>query len=209
MGKTRKQRGGQSVAPPFETATPAILGKLSKETGRDFIINVCKKKLPNYLALFRAARGCTDKGCPMKTYNNIGWAKSEQAFTRQCERAETLASINPIPVNVETALDPAYVKTTANWLKAATSQAATSQAATTAPITKAVVTTPVRATATAPTTATATAPARAAVTTTATPPSTMQQHIEKMRKNLQAVSQVLKTMTKKGGATRRRRRRRN
>jgi hypothetical protein len=114
MGKTRKQRGGQIVAPPFETATPAILGRLSKETGRDFIINVCKKKLPNYLALFRAARGCTDKGCPMKTDADMGWAESEQEFTTQCLRAETLARINPIPANVT--LDPVYVKTTADFL---------------------------------------------------------------------------------------------
>jgi hypothetical protein len=37
----------------------------------------------------------------------------------------------------------------------------------------------------------------------------MHQSIQEIKQNLQAVSQVLETMTKTGGATRRRRRRRN
>jgi len=95
-----------------------------------------------------------------------------------------------------------------------------------APTTKPVVTAPARTAATAPTTkavpatsaTTKVVPATAATTkivpaatttATATPPSIMHQSIQEIKQNLQAVSQVLETMTKTGGATRRRRRRRN
>ena len=220
MGKTRKQRGGQSVAPPFETATPAILGKLSKETGRDFIINVCKKKLPNYLALFRAARGCTDKGCPMKTDADMGWAESEQEFTTQCRRAETLARINPIPANVT--LDPVYVKTTADFLikdekeeraavaaaKAAanaTAKAAAAKAARNATAKAAAAKAARNAAAKAVATKVA---ANAAAKARANPSSSLEQKVENVGKKLERASQLLKSMTEPksvGGYTRRRR----
>jgi hypothetical protein len=208
MGKTRKQRGGQIVAPPFETATPAILGRLSKETGRDFIINVCKKKLPNYLALFRAARGCTDKGCPMKTDADMGWAESEQEFTTQCRRAETLARINPIPANVT--LDPVYVKTTADFLikdekeeRAAVAAAkaarnATAKAAANAKAARNA----------AAKTAAAKVAANAATKARLNPSSSLEQKVENVSKKLERASQLLKSMTEPksvGGYTRRRR----
>jgi len=230
MGKTRKQRGGQIVAPPFETATPAILGRLSKETGRDFIINVCKKKLPNYLALFRAARGCTDKGCPMKTDADMGWAESEQEFTTQCRRAETLARINPIPANVT--LDPVYVKTTADFLikdekeeKAAVAAAkaaanATAKAAANATA-KAARNAKAAANAKAARNATAKAAAAKAARNAAAkvaanvaakvplnPSSSLEQKVENVSKKLERASQLLKSMTEPksvGGYTRRRR----
>jgi len=217
MGKTRKQRGGQIVAPPFETATPAILGRLSKETGRDFIINVCKKKLPNYLALFRAARGCTDKGCPMKTDADMGWAESEQEFKTQCLRAETLARINPIPANVT--LDPVYVKTTADFLikdekeeKAAVAAAkaaanATAKAAANATA-KAARNAKAAANAKAARNATAKAARNAAAKVPLNPSSSLEQKVENVSKKLERASQLLKSMTEPksvGGYTRRRR----
>ena len=189
MGKTRKQRGGQIVAPPFETATPAILGRLSKEAARDFIINVCKKKLPNYLALFRSARGCTNKGCPMKTDADMGWAESQQEFTTQCRRAETLALIKSIPANV--ALDPVYMKTTADFLindekeeKAAVAKAARNAAAKIK------------------------AEVNAAAKASVNPSSSLEQQVENVGKKLESASQLLKSMTapkRVGGSTRRRR----
>ena len=233
MGKTRKQRGGQIVAPPFETATPAILGKLSKETARDFIINVCKKKLPNYLALFRAARGCTNKGCPMKTDADMGWAESQQEFTTQCRRAETLALIKSIPANV--ALDPVYMKATADFLiKDEKEEKAAKAAANTT--TKAARNAKATANATAKAARNAKAAANAAKLTEtqkylAKPPTTLpqpppsatptrgsaakayvnsslEQKVENVSKKLETASQLLKSMTAPksvGGSTRRRR----
>lgn len=215
MGKTRKQRGGQIVAPPFETATPAILGRLSKEAARDFIINVCKKKLPNYLALFRSARGCTNKGCPMKTDADMGWAESQQEFTTQCRRAETLALIKSIPANV--ALDPVYMKTTADFLindekeeKAAVAKAAAN--------TKAAANAKLARNATAKAAANAKAARNAAAKIKAevnaaakasvNPSSSLEQQVENVGKKLESASQLLKSMTapkRVGGSTRRRR----
>jgi hypothetical protein len=227
MGKTRKQRGGQIVAPPFETATPAILGRLSKETGRDFIINVCKKKLPNYLALFRAARGCTDKGCPMKTDADMGWAESEQEFTTQCRRAETLARIKSIPANVK--LDPVYVKTTADFLikdekeeKAAVAAAkaaanATAKAARNAKAAANAKAASAKAARNAAAKAAAAKAARNAAAKVAAnvaakvplnPSSSLEQKVENVSKKLERASQLLKSMTEPksvGGYTRRRR----
>lgn len=214
MGKTRKQRGGQIVAPPFETATPAILGKLSKETARDFIINVCKKKLPNYLTLFRAARGCTDKGCPMKTDADMGWAESEQEFTTQCRRAETLARINPIPANVK--LDPVYVKTTADFLikdekeekaAVAAAKAAANATAKAARNAKAAANAKVARNATAKAAAAKVA-VNAAAKARLNPSSSLEQKVENVSKKLERASQLLKSMTAPksvGGYTRRRR----
>jgi hypothetical protein len=211
MGKTRKQRGGQIVAPPFETATPAILGRLSKETGRDFIINVCKKKLPNYLALFRAARGCTDKGCPMKTDADMGWAESEQEFTTQCKRAETLARIKSIPANVK--LDPVYVKTTADFLikdekeeKAAVAAAKAARNATAKAAANA--TAKAARNAAAKVAANAAAARNAAAKVRLNPSSSLEQKVENVSKKLERASQLLKSMTEPksvGGYTRRRR----
>lgn len=215
MGKTRKQRGGQIVAPPFETATPAILGRLSKEAARDFIINVCKKKLPNYLALFRSARGCTNKGCPMKTDADMGWAESQQEFTTQCRRAETLALIKSIPANV--ALDPVYMKATADFLikdekeeKAAVAKAAAN--------TKAAANAKLARNATAKAAANAKAARNAAAKIKAevnaaakasvNPSSSLEQQVENVGKKLESASQLLKSMTapkRVGGSTRRRR----
>ena len=215
MGKTRKQRGGQIVAPPFETATPAILGRLSKETARDFILNVCKKKLPNYLALFRSARGCTNKGCPMKTDADMGWAESQQEFTTQCRRAETLARIKSIPANA--ALDPVYMKTTADFLikdekeeKAAVAKAAAN--------TKAAANAKVARNATAKAAANAKAARNAAAKIKAevnaaakvsvNPSSSLEQQVESVSKKLESASQLLESMTtpkRVGGSTRRRR----
>ena len=138
MAKTRKLRGGQltNIVPPFETATPAVLSKLKKGLARDFITHVCKTKLPNYLTLFRRARGCNDKGCPTRKMTNAEqrWLDSEKEFTAQCLTAERLKKINPVPNSAN--LDPVYVKTTANWLikndkqgNAATAKAATAKAA--------------------------------------------------------------------------------
>jgi hypothetical protein len=224
MGKTRKQRGGQIVAPPFETATPAILGRLSKETGRDFIINVCKKKLPNYLALFRAARGCTDKGCPMKTDADMGWAESEQEFKTQCLRAETLARINPIPANVT--LDPVYVKTTADFLikdekeeraAVAAAKAARNATAKAARNAKAAANAKAASAKAARNAAAKTAAAKAAAAKVAAnvaakvplnPSSSLEQKVENVSKKLERASQLLKSMTEPksvGGYTRRRR----
>lgn len=215
MGKTRKQRGGQIVAPPFETATPAILGRLSKETARDFIINLCKKKLPNYLALFRAARGCTNKGCPMKTDADMGWAESQQEFTTQCRRAETLALIKSIPANV--ALDPVYMKATADFLikdekeeKAAVAKAAANARVARNATAKAVANAARNATAKAARNAAAKIKAEANVAAKASvnPSSSLEQQVENVGKKLESASQLLESMTKPkrvGGSTRRRR----
>jgi hypothetical protein len=215
MGKTRKQRGGQIVAPPFETATPAILGKLSKETARDFIINVCKKKLPNYLALFRAARGCTNKGCPMKTDADMGWAESQQEFTTQCRRAETLALIKSIPANV--ALDPVYMKATADFLikdekeeKAAVAKAAANATAKAARNAKAAANAKAarNATTKAARNAASKVAANAAAKARLNPSSSLEQKVENVSKKLERASQLLKSMTEPksvGGYTRRRR----
>ena len=221
MGKTRKQRGGQIVAPPFETATPAILGRLSKETARDFILNVCKKKLPNYLALFRSARGCTNKGCPMKTDADMGWAESQQEFTTQCRRAETLARIKSIPANA--ALDPVYMKTTADFLikdekeeKAAVAKAAANtKAAANAKLArnataKAAANAARNATAKAARNAAAKikAEVNAAAKVSVNPSSSLEQQVENVGKKLESASQLLESMTKPkrvGGSTRRRR----
>jgi hypothetical protein len=155
-------------------------------------------------------RGCVNNVCPMKpNHKQIQWADVENHFKEKCATAERLKLIRNIPAAAN--LDASYIKTTADRLiqdmpalLAAKSSYANvvkgTRPAATAPATAPATTAPAT---TAPATATATA------TATTTPPSTMQQRIEKMRKNLQAVSQVLKTMTKKGGATRRRRRRRN
>lgn len=215
MGKTRKQRGGQIVAPPFETATPAILGRLSKETARDFIINVCKKKLPNYLALFRAARGCINKGCPMKTDADMGWAESQQEFTTQCRRAETLARIKSIPANA--ALDPVYMKTTADFLikdekeeKAAIAKAAANAKAVANATAKAVANAAAKAArnATAKAAANAKAARNAAAKASVNPSSSLEQQVESVSKKLETANQLLKSMTapkRVGGSTRRRR----
>lgn len=211
MGKTRKQRGGQIVAPPFETATPAILGRLSKETARDFIINVCKKKLPNYLALFRSARGCTNKGCPMKTDADMGWAESQQEFTTQCRRAETLALIKSIPANV--ALDPVYMKTTADFLikdekeeKAAVAKAAANtKAAANAKVARNAT---AKAAANAKAARNAAAKIKAEVKVSVNPSSSLEQQVENVGKKLESASQLLESMTtpkRVGGSTRRRR----
>ena len=215
MGKTRKQRGGQIVAPPFETATPAILGRLSKEAARDFIINVCKKKLPNYLALFRSARGCTNKGCPMKTDADMGWAESQQEFTTQCRRAETLALIKSIPANV--ALDPVYMKTTADFLindekeeKAAVAKAAanTNAAANAKLARNATAKAAANAKAARNAAAKIKAEVNAAAKASVNPSSSLEQQVENVGKKLESASQLLKSMTapkRVGGSTRRRR----
>ena len=195
MGRTRKIRGG--APPAFKNAKPANLNKLTKVNARNFIHSVCTRDLPNYLEIFKMERGCVNNVCPMKpNHKQIQWADVENHFKEKCATAERLKLIRNIPAAAN--LDASYIKTTADRLiqDMPALLAAKSSYANVVKGTR-------PATATAPTTATAT------TTTTATPPSTMQQRIEKMRKNLQAVSQVLKTMTKKGGATRRRRRRRN
>ena len=199
MAKTRKLRGGQltNIVPPFETATPAVLSKLKKGLARDFITHVCKTKLPNYLTLFRRARGCNDKGCPTRKMTNAEqrWLDSEKEFTAQCLTAERLKKINPVPNSAN--LDPVYVKTTANWLikndkqgNAATAKAATAKAA-----------------------ANATAKAAAAPKTLSrgsaaneytSSPSSLEQTIQKISKNLKSAQRLLTNVSNptRGGSTR-------
>ena len=134
-------------------------------------------------------------------------AKSSYANVVKGTRPSATA---PITKAVVTA--PVRTPATAPNTKAVVTPPARTPARTpaTAPNTKAVVTTPARTPATVPNTkAVVTTPARTPATATATPPSTMHQSIQEIKQNLQAVSRVLETMTKTGGATRRRRRRRN
>ena len=102
---------------------------------------------------------------------------------------------------------PARTAATAATTKAVPATAATTKAfPATAPTTKAV---PATAATTKVVPATAATTKAVPITATATPPSIMHQSIQEIKQNLQAVSRVLETMTKTGGATRRRRRRRN
>ena len=225
MAKTRKLRGGQltNIVPPFETATPAVLSKLKKGLARDFITHVCKTKLPNYLTLFRRARGCNDKGCPTRKMTNAEqrWLDSEKEFTAQCLTAERLKKINPVPNSAN--LDPVYVKTTANWLikndkqgNAATAKAATAKAAANATAKAAANATAKAAAAKAAANATAKAAAAKAAAAPKTlsrgsaaneytsSPSSLEQTIQKISKNLKSAQRLLTNVSNptRGGSTR-------
>jgi len=111
--RNRKQKGG--APPSFQSAVPANLDKLSKEDARDFILQVCKKDLPNYLSLIKKQRGCVNNVCPTKpTPAQRQWQEVEKDFAGQCATAERLKMIKSIPSSAN--LAPSYVKTTANRL---------------------------------------------------------------------------------------------
>lgn len=227
--RNRKQKGG--APPPFQSAVAANLDKLSKEDARDFILQVCKKDLPNYLTLIKKQRGCVNNVCPTKpTPAQRQWQDVEKDFAGQCATAERLKMVKSIPTSAN--LAPSYVKSTANRIIA--NSKANTKASTNA-------TAKAKANANAKAAANATAKANAntkakpqtevekylskmsstskpvvAVTTASTPAasaylssstkgSTLQQNIQKITQNLQAAKLVLANMTKKGGATRRRR----
>ena len=232
MAKTRKLRGGQltNIVPPFETATPAVLSKLKKGLARDFITHVCKTKLPNYLTLFRRARGCNDKGCPTRKMTNAEqrWLDSEKEFTAQCLTAERLKKINLVPNSAN--LDPVYVKTTANWLikndkqgNAATAKAATAKAAANATAKAAAAKAAANATAKAaaakaaapslteaqkyvasPPTAPKTLSRGSAANEYTSSPSSLEQTIQKISKNLKSAQRLLTNVSNptRGGSTR-------
>ena len=151
----------------------------------------------------------------MTTDADMGWAESQQEFTTQCRRAETLALIKSIPANV--ALDPVYMKTTADFLindekeeKAAVAKAAAN--------TKAAANAKLARNATAKAAANAKAARNAAAKIKAevnaaakasvNPSSSLEQQVENVGKKLESASQLLKSMTapkRVGGSTRRRR----
>lgn len=109
--RNRKQKGG--APPSFQSAVPANLDKLSKEDARDFILQVCKKDLPNYLTLIKRQRGCVNNVCPTKpTPAQRQWQEVEKDFAGQCATAERLKMVKSIPSSAN--LAPSYVKTTAN-----------------------------------------------------------------------------------------------
>jgi len=111
--RNRKQKGG--APPSFQSAVPANLDKLSKEDARDFILQVCKKDLPNYLNLIKKQRGCVNNVCPTKpTPAQRQWQEVEKDFAGQCATAERLKMIKSIPSSAN--LAASYVKTTANRL---------------------------------------------------------------------------------------------
>jgi len=111
--RNRKQKGG--APPSFQSAVPANLDKLSKEDARDFILQVCKKDLPNYLTLIKSQRGCVNNVCPTKpTPAQRQWQEVEKDFAGQCATAERLKMVKSIPSSAN--LAPSYVKTTANRL---------------------------------------------------------------------------------------------
>ena len=109
--RNRKQKGG--APPPFQSAVAANLDKLSKEDARDFILQVCKKDLPNYLTLIKKQRGCVNNVCPTKpTPAQRQWQDVEKDFAGQCATAERLKMVKSIPTSAN--LAPSYVKSTAN-----------------------------------------------------------------------------------------------
>ena len=111
--RNRKQKGG--APPSFQSAVPSNLDKLSKEDARDFILQVCKKDLPNYLSLIKKQRGCVNNVCPTKpTPAQRQWQDVEKDFAGQCATAERLKMIKSIPSSAN--LAASYVKTTANRL---------------------------------------------------------------------------------------------
>jgi len=111
--RNRKQKGG--APPSFQSAVPSNLDKLSKEDARDFILQVCKKDLPNYLSLIKKQRGCVNNVCPTKpTPAQRQWQDVEKDFTGQCATAERLKMVKSIPSSAN--LAASYVKTTANRL---------------------------------------------------------------------------------------------
>ena len=151
----------------------------------------------------------------MKTDADMGWAESEQEFTTQCRRAETLARIKSIPANVT--LDPVYVKTTADFLikdakedKAAVGAAKAAANARVArnATAKAARNAKAAANAAAARNAAAKVAANAAAKVRLNPSSSLEQKVENVSKKLERASQLLKSMTAPksvGGYTRRRR----